>query len=311
MPHANVGKSGQLFNRIGFIGIGRMGLPMARSLLSAGFHLTVHNRTPAKAQSIVSLGATPASSPTDIARACDAVLACLPDVPASESVFLGPDGLIANARPGQLFIDFSTVGPTTSRRIYNAAKAKGARFLDAPVSGGVERAASASLTIMAGGDRDAFDRALPIFNTLGSTVRYVGPSGAGSVVKLINQLLVGVHTLAAAEALVLGAKADADPKQLLEILKVSWGQSFMLDRNGPIMLERRYDDARGPLRLLLKDMSLVNQMGRDSGVPLRAASQALEAFRQAADQGMSELDLSALGLLLEKEAGIRIADLSS
>jgi 3-hydroxyisobutyrate dehydrogenase-like beta-hydroxyacid dehydrogenase len=281
---------------------------MARNLLSAGFPLTVHNRTPAKAQALASQGAIPASSPINIARACDPVLTCLPDVPASESVFLADDGLIPNSRPGQLFIDFSTVGPATSRRIYEAAKAKDVDFLDAPVSGGVERAASAALTIMCGGDKQAFDRALPILNALGSTVKYVGPSGAGSVVKLINQLLVGVHTLAAAEALVLGAKAGADPKQLLEILSVSWGQSFMLQRNGPIMLENRYDDARGPLRLLLKDSELVNQMAHDSGVPLRVAAQALGAFRKAADQGMSELDLSALGLLLEREADIKISD---
>jgi 3-hydroxyisobutyrate dehydrogenase-like beta-hydroxyacid dehydrogenase len=307
MAHANLGKSGQPFQRIGFIGLGRMGMPMARNLLHAGFPLTVHNRTPAKAGTLAAEGATPASSHAEVARACDAVLACLPDVPASEAVFLGDDGLIANARPGQLFIDFSTVGPATSRSIHDAAKAKGASFLDAPVSDGVERAASATLTIMCGGDKTALDRALPILNTLGSTVRHVGPSGTGSVVKLINQLLVGVHTLDAAEAMVLGAKAGADPKQLLEILKVSWGRSFMLERNGLIMLNHGYDDARGPLRLLLKDSELVNQMARETSVPLRAASQALDAFHKAADQGMSELDLSALGLLLEREAGIRVS----
>jgi 3-hydroxyisobutyrate dehydrogenase-like beta-hydroxyacid dehydrogenase len=280
---------------------------MSRNLLKARYHLTVHNRSRARVDELVQAGAHPANSPQEVSRASDVVLACLPDVAAVEEVFLGNNGVVGAASRGQVLIDCSTVSPATSRRIARAAEAKGASFLDAPVSGGVERAANGTLTIMVGGDEAAFGHAKPILETLGTTVRHVGPSGSGSVVKLINQLLVGVHTLAASEAMVLGVRAGADPRLLLEILNTSWGASFMLSRNGPVMLERTYDDARGPLRLLLKDMSLVDQMARESQVPLHAGSQALGIFQKAAEQGLSELDLSAVALVLEREAGIQVS----
>jgi 3-hydroxyisobutyrate dehydrogenase-like beta-hydroxyacid dehydrogenase len=294
--------------KVGFIGLGRMGMPMSRNLLQAGFYLTVHNRSRPKVDDLVRHGAHLASNPREVTQASDLVLACLPNVPTIEEVFLGENGVIEASSPGQVLVDLSTVGPQTSRRIAREAQAKGAAFLDAPVSGGVERAAQASLTIIAGGDEDAFQKALPILQALGDTIRHVGPSGSGSVVKLVNQLLVGVHTLAASEALVLGAKAGADPRLLLEILSSSWGASFMLSRNGPVILDGTYDDARGPLRLLLKDSSLVADMAREAGVPLYAGSQALKMFQRAADMGLAKLDLSAMALVLEQEAGVRVSE---
>lgn len=286
--------------KVGFIGLGRMGKPMCQNLLKAGFDLTVHNRSRPKVEELVRLGARPAGSPEEVAQASDMVLACLPDVSASEEVFLGRQGLVPAARPGQPLLDCSTVGPSTSRRVAQAARARGAYFLDAPVSGGVERAANGTLTIMVGGDKGAFQRALPVLQVLGSTVKYVGPSGSGSVVKLVNQLLVGIHSLAAAEALNLGIKAGADPNLLLEVLNASWGASFMLSRNAPVMLNRDFSGARAPIRLLLKDLMLIGQMAQELRVPLPAGNQALGVFQQAADQGKSELDLSAIVSVLEK-----------
>ena len=236
--------------KVGFIGLGRMGMPMSQRILNAGFPLTVHNRSWGKVEELVCQGALPAFSPAEVVRSSDIVLTCLPDVSTVEEVFLGDDGVVPSASPGQVLVDHSTVGPATSRSLAQAAEAAGATFLDAPISGSVERAADGTLTIMAGGDPDAFEKALPVFEALGANVRHVGAAGLGSVVKFINQLLCGVHSLAAAKALLLGAKAGADPQMVLDILGASWGTSFMLSRNGPVMLERDFANARAPLRLL-------------------------------------------------------------
>ena len=161
-------------------------------------------------------------------------------------MFLGDGGIISEARPGQILVDHSTVGPDTSKAIYAAAAAKGAFFLDAPISGGVERAADGTLTIMAGGDAEAFAQVLPIFEACGTNIRHVGAPGAGSIIKLINQLLCGIHSLAAAEAFLVGTRGGADPQTLLDILSTSWGTSFMLSRNGPVMWRATLNPAEHP-----------------------------------------------------------------
>lgn len=212
--------------KVGFIGLGRMGLPMAYRLLLAGFDLTVHNRSQGKVQEIATAGAKAATSVTDVVQESEIVLACLPDVATSEEIFLGDDGIAANARPGQVLVDHSTVGLATSKACAAAAEAKGAFFLDAPISGGTERAADGTLTIMAGGPVDAYQKALPSFDAMGATVRHIGPTGTGTVVKLANQLLVGIHLVAAAEAMIVGAKAGADPALVFEVVRVQtrWRQ---------------------------------------------------------------------------------------
>ncbi len=285
--------------RVGFVGLGRMGMPMSRRLLDRGFHLTVHNRSQGKVDELARLGAYPAGSPEEVVRDSDLILTCLPDVPTVEEVYFGEAGILLAAVPGQVMVDHSTVAPSTSKRIAQAAENRGTRFLDAPISGGVERAADGTLTIMAGGDTDAFQRALPAFEAFGTNLRHVGPSGSGSVVKLVNQLLVGIHSLAAAEALLLGTRAGADPRVLMEILGTSWGASFMLSRNWPVMVERDFENARAPLRLVAKDMGLIEDFARDIGSPIPLGDRTLEVIREAIAGGMAELDVSCLVLPLE------------
>lgn len=292
--------------RVGFIGLGRMGLPMARNLLQAGFPLVVHNRSRGNVDIIASEGAVPAASPAEVAHASDIVLACLPDVPAVDQVFLGTDGLIPAVRPGQLLVDHSTVGPTTSQQLASAASHRGASFLDAPISGGVERAANATLTIMVGGDRAAFDAALPVMQAMATKVSYVGASGAGSVVKLVNQLMVGIHSLAAAEALVLGAKGGADPEMLVEIIQTSWGQSFMMERNGPTIIHRNFSGERAQVRTILKDLNLIQSFARTVDAPIPAGDQATQVFQKANDQGLAGHDLAAIVMLLEEAAACTV-----
>ncbi len=238
-------------NKIGFIGLGRMGLPMSYNLLKAGFDLTVHNRSQPKVQEIAAAGATAATSTAEITQQCDIILACLPDIATSEEILLDPDGVIANTRPGQIIVDHSTVGISTSKACAEAAEAKGALFLDAPISGGTERAENGTLVIMAGGPKIAFDAVSSAFDAMGETVRHTGPTGTGTTVKLVNQLLVGVHTLAAAEAMLMGAKSGADPALVYELVSSGWGQSFMLDRNSSVILDQIYEDARAPGRTLV------------------------------------------------------------
>ena len=290
---------------VGFIGLGRMGMPMSKNLLKAGFHLIVHNRSRDKVEEMARLGAQPAPSPEEVTQSCDILLTCLPDVATVEEVFMGKGGVLSAAKPGQVLVDHSTVGPSTSRRIGEAARAKRASFLDAPISGGVERAADASLTIMVGGDAEAFQRARPVFEALGNNVRHVGPPGSGSAVKLVNQLLVGIHSLAAAEALLLGVRTGADPELLLDILEKSWGYSFMLSRNGPITVNREFDNAMAPIRLFLKDMGLIEELARELGAPIPSGKQALKIFQEAARQGMAEIDIAAIVTLLEKQVDTR------
>ena len=289
--------------KIGFIGLGRMGLPMAYNLLKAGLDLTVHNRSRPKVQDIAAAGATAAISSAEVTRQCDIVLACLPDIATSEEVFLGPDGVMANARPGQIIVDHSTVGIDTSKACAGAADAKGAMFLDAPISGGTERAENATLVIMAGGPEEAFAAALPAFDAMGGTVRHTGPTGTGTTVKLVNQLLVGVHTLAAAEAMLMGTKSGADPALVYELVSSGWGQSFMLDRNSSVMLDQTYEDARAPVRTILKDLGLIQELARSIDTPTPAGDVAYKLFAQAAEAGLGDLEMRGVARLLEKEAG--------
>jgi 3-hydroxyisobutyrate dehydrogenase-like beta-hydroxyacid dehydrogenase len=292
--------------KVGFIGLGRMGLPMSYRLLQAGFDLTVHNRSQGKVQQIAKDGARPAQSTAEVTQAADILLTCLPDIETVEKIFLDEGGVIENARPGQVLVDHSTVGVKTSKKCAAAAAKKGAFFLDAPISGGTERAADGTLTIMAGGPKEAYDRALPAFEAMGSTVRHIGPTGTGTTVKLVNQLLVGLHSLAAAEGMLLGAKSGADPQLVFEVVNSGWGQSFMLGRNAPVMIERDFEGIRTQIRVFLKDLGLVHELAQELEVPTPGADLVYQLLQEANDNGLGDLDGAAIVIPLEKEAGFQI-----
>ena len=279
---------------------------MAQNLLRAGFPLVVHNRSRGNVDVMSSHGAVASSSPSEVTGLSDVVLTCLPDVPAVEQVFFGESGVLAATRPGQILVDHSTVGPSTSQQIAVQASERRVQFLDAPISGGVERAADATLTIMVGGDRQAYATALSVLEIMADKVSYVGPSGAGSVVKLVNQLMVGIHSLAAAEALVLGVKGGADPDMLVEIIQTSWGQSFMMERNGPTIIDRNFSGARAQVRTILKDLNLIQDFAKTVGTPIVAGDQAAQVFQEANDKGLAGDDLAAIVKLLEEAAGCTV-----
>ncbi len=291
--------------KLGFIGLGNMGFPMTLNLLRAGFDVTVHNRSREAIRRLTVEGAHPAETPDEVAARSDVVITCLPTPATVEQVYRDDRGLLAAARDGLTLVDCSTVAPALSRALYEEAREAGAAFIDAPISGGPAGAKAATLTIMAGGDADAFERVLPIFQALGTNVHHVGPPGTGSVVKLINQHLTAINTATVAEAMVLGAKAGADPQILFDVIKTSFGASTMFNRLVPLQIERRFDEG-APIRIMLKDLELISEMGRDLNVRLLLASEAREVYREAVALGLGDEDIAALVKPLERVAGTEV-----
>ena len=293
-------------SKVGFIGLGRMGLPMCHRLLHNGFDLAVHNRSMGKVANILELGARDGTSAGQITQNNDIILTCLPDVATVEEIFLSPGGIIESSRPGQILIDHSTVGINTSKRCAEAAKSKGALFLDAPISGGTEKATDGTLTIMVGGDPEAYNKAFPVFEAMGTTVRHIGPTGTGTTVKLVNQLLVGIHSVAAAEAMLLGAKSGADPALVFEMVSSGWGQSFMLNRNAPVMLDRDFEGVRTQISVFLKDLGLVEELAHTLNSPTPTGDVAFKLLQEAENLGLGDKDGAAIVLPLEEKARFKI-----
>lgn len=290
---------------LGFVGLGKMGRPMAEHLIAAGHRVHVHNRSRGVVDELARRGAVAASSPREVAERAEMVMTCLTNTPAVEEVYLGANGLFAGARPGQLFVDHSTVGLETSRQCAEAARATGAAFLDAPVSGGPAGAQGGTLTIMVGGDQAAFDRAMPVFQAYGKNIRLCGPTAAGSAIKLVNQLLVAINMAGVAEALVFGVKAGADPQTVLDVVGTGFGGSRMLERTIPLALARHFA-AGTPVNLLLKDISLINELAGELGTRLEMAKRAQEVFERARDLGLGDDDMAGLIRPYEDEAGVQV-----
>jgi len=284
--------------RVGVIGLGIMGAPMARNLLRAGHAVTVHGRTPARVEALVSAGATVADSPAAVARDVDAVITMLPDTPDVEAVVAGPAGILAGARPGLLAIDMSTIAPAAARTLAGRAAAAGVALLDAPVSGGEQGAIAGSLSIMIGGDAAACERAKPIFAALGRQVTYMGGPGQGQMTKLVNQV-VGATTLAAvAEGVVLAARAGLDPAAVVRALDAGAASSWMLREQAPRM--QRNDFAPGfMVRLQQKDLRLALAAAAQLGVQLPTTAVVHLLFAALEAQGDSNLGTQALVKALE------------
>jgi 3-hydroxyisobutyrate dehydrogenase-like beta-hydroxyacid dehydrogenase len=281
--------------RIGCIGLGMMGLPIARRLIAAGRNVAVHNRSQEHVRLLTAEGAEALGDPAAVGAACEVVFTALPTPESVREVFLGDGGLVGAARPGAILIDLSTVSPELSREIARAAEARGVAFLDAPISGGPEGAASGTLTIMCGGDADAFERVRPIFEIFGERVYHVGPSGAGCAVKLVNQLLTSIHAVATAEAFGLATASGVDPALVFEVVRNSWGNSRIFERVFPMMLEERYDGGAN-ISIIDKDIGIILDLAQTLGLRLDLGSAARGALAAARDQGLGGQDVAALRL---------------
>jgi len=284
--------------RVGVIGLGHMGKPMAHNLLRAGFPVTVYNRSRPAVDELAGAGATPAGSPRAVAAHSDIVITMLPDSPDVEAVVLGHDGVLAGGRPGLLLIDMSTISPSVARAIAAALELHGMRMLDAPVSGGDIGAINATLSIMAGGAAEDMQRARPVFEALGTTITHCGPNGSGQVVKACNQLVVALMIEATSEALVLGAKAGVQPEIILKVLGGGLAQNRVMDLRGPSMIEHHFEPG-GKAKFHHKDLGIILQLARTHGVALPMTALVDQLFATLIEHGGGERDHSALLTVLE------------
>lgn len=288
--------------QVAFIGLGKMGRPMAGRVQQAGHQVHAFNRSRGPVDELAALGATPARSAAEAASRAQVILTALPTLDSVAAVY---EELASSARAGQIYVDHSTVSLSLNRRCAESLARRGAQFLDAPVSGGPAGAQAGTLTVMAGGEKAAFDAALPIFQAFGKNIRLCGGVGAGQAVKLVNQLLVGVHTAAIAEAAVLGAKLGADPKTVLEVIGTSYGGSTMMTRNLPRFISRDFSAATS-VRLLLKDLGIIHAEAKGAQVPLLLGALAEQRFVEACGRGLSDEDMAALVKLWEEPAGVTV-----
>jgi len=284
--------------RIGFIGLGLMGRPMARHLLTAGYPLTVFNRSRPAIDELASIGARAAHSPRQVAEQSDMVITMLPDGPDVEAVVVGADGLQEGVREGMLFIDMSTISPLTTKHIASILEPYGVRTLDAPVSGGEEGAKFATLSIMVGGSEEDFQRAQPLFSILGKTITYCGPSGSGQIVKACNQVLVALIIEAISEALVLGAKAGVAPDIILKVLSGGLAQNRFMDLRGSSMIQHSFEPG-GKAAFHLKDLKIVKQIAQEYEVVLPMGTLVEQLFTSLVANGKGGLDHSALLTVIE------------
>jgi 2-hydroxy-3-oxopropionate reductase len=292
--------------RVGFVGLGLMGLPMARNVLRAGYGLTVWNRTAAKARPLVEAGAEQAESPAEVARRSDVVLTMVTDSPDVEAVVAGDRGVLQGASAGLVWIDMSTISPEVTRRVGALAAEKGVVSLDAPVSGGPPGAEAGTLSIMAGGNAEIFEVCLPLLRTMGQTITRVGELGAGQVTKACNQMVIAATLAGIAEALVLGAKAGVDVALIRQALLGGYAGSRLLEVHGQRMIEHAFDPGFF-VKLHDKDLHIVLDMARSLAVSAPVTAIAAQHFNALVAGGDGELDNSAMLKVYERLAGTTIA----
>ena len=287
--------------RTAFIGLGIMGGPMAGHLLAAGYPLIVHTRSKPRAKELLDRGARWADSPAQAAAEADVVFICVPDTPDVQAVVNGQNGIIASARSGQTIVDHSTISPTATREMADAVSKRGARFLDAPISGGDVGARNATLSIMVGGDENAFNQARPLFEKMGKTITYCGPSGSGQLTKLVNQILVSVTNLAVCEALAFAKASGLDPAKTITAVGGGAAGSWQLTNLGPKMLAGDFKPGF-MIKLQQKDLRLALQAAKERGVHLNALPLVHRLFGEATEEGRADQGTQALFAVVERDA---------
>jgi 2-hydroxy-3-oxopropionate reductase len=287
---------------IGFVGLGVMGRPMAEHLVQAGHEVTVHNRSQDPVRALVEAGAKAAGSAAEAADGADVVITMVPDSPDVEAVVLGERGVLETARDGLLLIDMSTIRPDTARAVAEAAKARGVRFLDAPVSGGQAGAVEATLSIMVGGSAEDFQAARPVLEALGRTIVHVGPVGAGQTVKAANQLIVAGVIELVSEAIVLLEAHQVEMEPAVEVLAGGLAGNQVLERKAAGMLARRFDPGFR-IDLHHKDMQIIQAAARDAGVAIPVTALVAQMLVSLRSLGRGALDHSAILTLIEDLSG--------
>lgn len=284
--------------RLGYIGLGLMGKPMAQNLLKAGFPLVVHNRSRQKVEELVRQGACAAESPREVAERSDVVFTNLPDTPDVLKVVLGDNGVLSGAHPGLIYVDNSTIKPAASREIYQRLAEVGVQSLDAPVSGGDVGAQQGTLSIMVGGDADALEKVAPAFQALGKTITYIGGPGAGQVAKACNQIMVAAQMLAMGELMIFAQKAGADPEKVVGAVRGGAAQCWTLDvKPQRLLAGNRAPGFRSSLQS--KDLNIVMETAREYGISLPGAGLLAQLYAALCANGGGDLDNSGIIAVVE------------
>jgi 2-hydroxy-3-oxopropionate reductase len=289
---------------IGFIGLGIMGRPMAKNLIKAGYKLVVYDKF-AKFDDLTALGAEGASSSKEAASKSEIVITMLPNSPHVKEAILGDDGVAEGVKPGTIVVDMSSIAPAASQEVAAALKARGAAFLDAPVSGGEPKAIDGTLAIMAGGDRAVFEKVKPILEKMGSSVVLVGDVGAGNVTKLANQIIVALNIAAVSEAFVLAARAGVDPQAVFDAIKGGLAGSTVMNAKVPMILDGNFKPGFR-IELHIKDLQNALDTAHSLGVPIPLTASVMETLQSLKSAGMAANDHSAIVRFYEKLAGIEV-----
>lgn len=266
--------------RYGFIGLGHLGQHLAGSLVKAGFDVVVNDANPGAAADLLAQGATWAADPQSLAGMADAVITCLPSPAVTETVLTGPNGILSGLKPGGTWIEMSTLDHKDVERLSALAAAGGVRMMEAPVTGGVHRAAAGEITVIAGGDRDLYDLHLPALQAMGGEIFHAGPLGKAAVIKVITNMLAFIHLIATGEALMLAKQGGVDLTDAFNIIKASSGNSFVHETEGQVILNGSYN-INFTMDLACKDLGFALGFGKEFGVPLDLASHALQTFIRA------------------------------
>ena len=295
----------EALEKIGFIGLGIMGKPMARNLMKAGYAVTVYDVVGEAMEELVSEGAGAASSSKEVAEKTTKIITMLPDSADSEIVILGPQGVLEGAKPGSRIIDMSSIAPSVSQNIAAECAKKDVEMLDAPVSGGEPGAINGALAIMVGGKQSVFDECYDLMKVMGANVVLTGDIGAGGVTKLANQIIVAANIEALSEALVLSQKAGVDPARVFDAIRGGLAGSAVMEAKGPMMLDRNFN-AGFRIRLHQKDLRNVLQTAQELNVPLPVTALVQQMLGSLVNHGEAEADHSAILHFLEQMAEVKV-----
>ena len=291
--------------KIGFIGLGIMGKPMAKNLIKAGHELVVFDFNKAAVEELVGCGAQAADSSKAVAVACRVVITMVPNSPHVKAAVMGEGGVLEGAKAGDILIDMSSIAPLASQEVYKACKEKGVRMIDAPVSGGQPKAIDGSLSIMVGGDEDTFKEVYDILMVMGSSAVYCGASGAGNTTKLANQVIVAVNIAALSEGLMLAAKAGVDPEKVFNAIKGGLAGSTVMNAKAPMMIAHTFEPGFR-IDLHIKDLNNALETGHSVGAPLPLTAYVQEILENLHFAGEGSSDHSAIAKYYEKMAGSEI-----
>jgi 2-hydroxy-3-oxopropionate reductase len=291
--------------KIGFIGLGIMGKPMAQNLLKAGYELVVFDVVPERMEELVKAGARRGSSSKDVAARSEVVITMLPNSPHVRDAVLGPNGVLEGARPGTILVDMSSIAPLASQAIAARAKDQGVAMLDAPVSGGEPKAVAGTLAIMVGGPQETFEQVKDILAKMGASVTHVGDIGSGNITKLANQMIVALNIAAMSEAMVLATKAGVDPEKVFQAIRGGLAGSTVLDAKMPLALKGNFKPGFR-IELHIKDMANALDTARELGVPVPLSSVVMEVMQALKTDGKAGHDHGGIIQFYEQLAKVQV-----